>query len=89
MKIKSGFVLQKIVDEYIVVPVGEEADTLHGIIKLNSSGGFLWECLSQKSMTKPELERELRLKYGIDSNKAKRDVEAYIDKLQAICCIEE
>ena len=43
MKIKDNYVLQTMADEYIVVPVGEEADRVHGIIKLNETGAFLWK----------------------------------------------
>lgn len=88
MRIKNNYVIQNIDNEFIVVPVGVETDIVHGVIKLNSSGGFIWNLLSDKDMTKSELEKSLMIEYDIDSQRAAKDVEAFINQLQSIGCIE-
>ena len=45
MKLKSGFVLRKIADHYMAVPVGNRMNDLHGMIALNETGAFIWERL--------------------------------------------
>ena len=46
MKMKDGFVLRKIADQYMAVPIGARAKELHGMIGLNETGAFIWERLS-------------------------------------------
>ena len=43
MKIKSGFIVRKIANQYMAVPVGERSQELHGMIGLNETGAFLWK----------------------------------------------
>ena len=88
MKIKKDYVLQKIADEYIVVPIGEEADRLHGVIRLNDAGAYLWEILEKGVTVKEELQMALMQKYGIERTVACDDVDAYLSKISAIDCIE-
>ena len=54
MKIKSDFVLSKISNENVVVPVGRLGAQMHGMITLNDSGAFLWKQL-QTEKTEDEL----------------------------------
>lgn len=54
MKIKPDFVLSKISNENVVVPVGALGAKMHGMITLNDSGAFLWKEL-QSEKTEEEL----------------------------------
>ena len=49
MKIKSGFAKRNIAGSEIVVPVGENASRFNGMITLNETGSFFWDCLSQET----------------------------------------
>lgn len=88
MKIKDNYVLQEIVDECIVVPVGEETDKFHGVIKLNGSGCFLWKALSQ-TQTVDGIINAMMAEYNVDKDAAREDVEQFLAKLKEIGCIEE
>lgn len=79
MKTKSGFILRAVGDNYIIVPVGAEAQKFNGIIKLNSTGKFLWEKL-EKGTSEEELVKTLVAEYEIDEETAKKDVEAFVKK---------
>lgn len=87
MKIKEGFVLQELVDEYIVVPVGDEADRIHGVIRLNETGAFLWNLLSQKDQTAEDLVTELTREYLTDPDTAKGDVAGFIESIKELGCL--
>ena len=88
MKIKNDYVLQNIADEYLVVPIGEESDRLHGIIKLNEAGAFLWKNMVNKSVSKEEAVNILIRQYNVDPKTALNDVEKFIEQLVLIGCIE-
>lgn len=88
MKIKDNYVLQTMADEYIVVPVGEEADRVHGIIKLNETGAFLWKRMAGEKTSSEELEGILMAEYPVDGNQARKDVAVFIEQLINIGCID-
>lgn len=86
MKIKDNYYLQAVADEFVVVPIAEEADRLHGVIKLNEVGAFLWRRLEQSAST-DDLTSLLMQEYGIDAETARRDVISFLNKLESIGCI--
>lgn len=75
-------------DENIIIPIGKEADQLHGIIRLNDTGAFLWYCLSNGKETNSLLEQALIDKYKIDPSVAREDVLCFINYLKSIGCLE-
>lgn len=87
MRIKDEFVLQELVDEYIVVPVGDEADRMQGIVRLNESGAFLWNLMLQNEQTEETLVNALIEKYGIDLDTAKEDVSSFVNAIKEYGCI--
>ena len=88
MKIKSNYILQEVADEYVVVPIGEESNRIHGIIRLNHTGAFLWNVLTKDDLTQQEIVELLMNKYGIDDLSAQKDVSSFIGVLSSIGCIE-
>lgn len=88
MKIKDGFVFQEIADDYIVVPVGETTNDVHGIIKLNETGAFLWKCMTENDLSFEELAELLVKKYSLGKEDAQKDVNNFIVKLNSFGCLE-
>ncbi len=89
MKIKNNFVLQRIADEYLVVPIIEEADRLQGVIKLNETGALLWKTLEKGVNSKEELEVVILGDYNVNPEKLRNDIDLFLNKLEAIDCIEK
>ena len=56
MRIKQGFMLREVANNFIVVPVGKASEKFRGLITLNSTGAFLWRNLEQET-TKDEIEK--------------------------------
>ncbi len=80
MKIKEGFILQDMGSSYLAVAVGELADSFTSLVKLNSSGAFLWQkALSETTVD--ALAESLVQEYGIDIALAKRDAAAFVETL--------
>lgn len=86
MKINPLFVLREIADEYVVIPVGEQADRLHGMLKLNEEGAFLWK-LMEKDQTEETLFRALLNEYQVEADTAKEDISVFIEELKRIGCL--
>ncbi len=82
MKIKDGFVLRKVCEEFVVVAVGRQTLDFKGIIRLNDTGAFLWEQL-QKECTAAELAAALAAEYAVDADTARADADEFIQSLRA------
>lgn len=87
IKTKPGFLLREIGQTYIVVPVGAEAQKFNGIIKLNKTGKFLWETVSQGIEFDALVEAVLN-EYEIDEEIARRDAQSFVEKANAANLIE-
>ncbi len=81
MKIKGDFVLRKIADSVVVVPVGATAVDFGSMLNLNEIGAFLFELL-QKGASKEELLASMLNEYDVTSEKAEADIDKFIKKLK-------
>ncbi|MBR4868082.1 MAG: PqqD family protein [Clostridia bacterium] len=79
MKIKSGFVLQEVAGQTVVMPVGEGLD-LNMMITLNETGAFLWRQLEEET-DETTLVAALLAEYDVDEQTARTHVKAYVEKL--------
>jgi len=77
MKIKSGFVLEKVGGAYLAVAVGSRTKDFNGLVRMNGTGAFLWELLSKKEMTKEELLSAVLAEYDVGEEQVKGDIEAF------------
>ena len=59
MKIKDGFILEKVGESYMAVAVNRRTSDFSGLVRLNSTGAFLWEIASKRDVTREELCDEL------------------------------
>ena len=89
MRVKCSFVLQEIMDDCIIVPIGSEADRLGGVLRVNSTGAFIWNLLSKSNVEKKKLIEEVSREYGIAKDIADKDVEVFLNKLEALGCLEQ
>lgn len=87
IKTKPGFLLREIGQTYIVVPVGAEAQKFNGIIKLNKTGKFLWETVSQGIEFEDLIDAILN-EYDIDDEVARKDAQSFVEKASAANLIE-
>jgi hypothetical protein len=88
MKIKKGFMVRKIVDLWIVVPLGERVVDFNGILTLSDSAARLWNRLEAGSATRDELLAELTDTYDVDAETAAADLDAFFESLTVAGLIE-
>lgn len=81
MKVKKDFILRKVSDSYIVVPVGEAVVDFSGMVNLNESGACLFEAL-QKGATEDELVEALLSEYDVEETVARADVKRFISMVK-------
>ena len=78
MKLKSGFVLEQVGGAYLAVAVGDRAEEFKVLIKLKSTGAFLWQRIAERDVTEDDLVAALLETYDVTPEVAKRDVVGFI-----------
>ncbi|HOA84802.1 MAG: PqqD family protein [Clostridiales bacterium] len=82
MKIKGGFILSKVGEDFVAMPAGELSGEFTNLIILNSTGAFLWERLATENGTDEEsLLQALLAEYEIDEQTAQTDISNFLKKL--------
>ena len=82
MRIKEGFIVKKIIDDYIVVPTGDNIVDFAVAVSLNESGAFLWEMLKEETDENALVSALLQEFEGVDETTAKADVAEFLTMLQ-------
>lgn len=82
MKRSADFLLQDVAGTLVIVPVGAAVSGFPGMITLNATGAYIWELLEQEQ-TVESLVDALTARYDVSTEKARADVEAFVDRLKA------
>ncbi len=88
MKAKNGFVLRKVVDEQILMPVGDNIGQFNGTVLMNDVSAFVWEKM-QEPVTKEELLQAVLSEFEVDEETASRDLDELLEKFTGLGIIEE
>ncbi len=81
MKLKDGFVLEQVGSSYLAVAVGERAETVNALIRLNGSGAFLWRLIAERDMTEAELLDAMLGEYDVSAEIAAADIKKFLKQL--------
>lgn len=81
MRISDQYMLRQVADEYLVIPVGEAALKVRGLIGLSESGSLLYRKL-QSGCTEEALVHALLAEYDIDADTARADTRAFLDQMR-------
>lgn len=89
MKIKNGFFLSEMGEEFVIIAMNEKAkETFSGMLRLNSTGAFLWNKL-QSDISENDLAKALENEYSLDSSVAVADCSDFLKTLRGVGLIEE
>ena len=82
MKLKDGFVLTDVGENKVAVPVGERAKDIKGIIRMNDTAVFIWNCLAEGLEKEEIADRMLKEYDGLDHETAICSVGEMIEKMK-------
>ena len=86
-KASENMLLREIAGEHLLIPVGEIAMSVHGMISLSESGLLLWKKLQQECLETDLVDCILN-EYDIDRETAAADVHEFLEKIKNIGIIE-
>lgn len=82
MKIKKGFVLEKVGDSYLACATGKLAREFSGLVKLNETGAFIWSIFADGDISIDAAAEKMIAEYDITKEIAIRDIEAFAENLK-------
>lgn len=88
LKVSDKFILRTIADENLLIPVGEAAVTVKGLIALSESGMLLYHKLKD-GCSKQMLVKTLTGEYDVSESVAAEDVEAFLDQMRQLHILVE
>lgn len=88
MKLKNGFEIVKIVDDYMLVPVGDQMEQFNGTVVLNEVSAFLLEKMKD-DITEEELLKYVIDEYDVDEERARKDIADTIKQMIEIGIVHE
>lgn len=81
MRRNENFILRQTADLMVILPVGEASVRFPGMISVNETGAFLWEELEHEH-TADTLAEGLTREYEVELPTARRDTDAFLEKLR-------
>ena len=88
MKAKPGFVLRNVVDEYILMPTGDNIGKFNGTILLNEVSALVWEKL-QNPVSRDDLLKAILDEFEVEKAVASADLDALLETLKGYGVIED
>lgn len=88
MKANDQFILRTIAGERLLIPVGEAALSVKGMIALSESGVLIYEKL-KCGCTKDELIAALTSEYEVSEEEAARDTDTFLDQMRQLNMLVE
>ena len=88
MRVKDSYILKKVSDSWVVLPLGGTKSTFNGMIMLNETGAYLWNIL-KVGTDREGLITALTSQYDVDSNQAAADVDSFLAAIRPADCLEE
>lgn len=88
MKAKPGFVLRNVVDEYILMPTGDNIGKFNGTVLLNEVSALVWEKL-QNPVSRDDLLKAILDEFEVEKAVAAADLDALLKRLKEFNVIED
>ena len=87
MKVKDNFILRRIAGESLLIPAGEAALSVKGLIALSESGCLLYERL-RRECSRQDLIDLLTGEYEVTEQTVGADVDAFLEKMRLLDMLE-
>ena len=83
----KNFVKRKIGTQFVIVAVGEATKLFNGMISVNGTGSFIWDCL-ERDITMEQLVAALTEHYDVAAEVAQSDAAEFIQTLKGVGALE-
>ena len=88
MKTNKDFMLREVAGEYILIPTGNAAQKINGMIRLTDTAAFIWKQVDGAADL-AEIERKIMDEFDVDAKTAKQDVHGFMKGLYIYNIIQD
>lgn len=88
MRVSDQFILREIAGDHILIPVGEVAISVKGLIALSESGAFLYQRLKEEC-TREALIAALTAEYEVSEAEAAQDIDEFLNQMRQLKMLVE
>lgn len=88
MKVRNNFILRKIAEDYLLIPVGETALKVQGMVAISESGCMLYQML-QNGCGKEDLLTAMLREYEISPETAAEDIDSFLEQMRQLEMLDE
>lgn len=88
MKVSNKFIARTVANEHLLIPVGEAALTVKGLVAMSESGAMLYEKL-KTGCSREDLIAALRSEYDVPEAVAARDTDAFLNQMGQLSILIE
>lgn len=83
MRVSDQFILRTIADEHLLIPVGQAAMHIKGLIALSESGALLYNRLKD-GCSRDDLVAVLTEEYDVSIEEAGRDTDDFLNQMRSL-----
>ena len=87
MRIRGEYVLREIGGDHILIPIGNTAMEMNGLITMDEVGIEIWKGI-EKHLSEREILQDILDKYEVEAEEAERDMMDFIKKLKDADLVE-
>ena len=81
IRARQGFLMQKMLDDYMIIAIGESAEKFRSIIQTNETGAFYWKMI-EKGTTPGEMVSAAMERYeDLDEPTARQDINEFLTSI--------
>lgn len=88
MKVSEQFILRTIAGDHLLIPVGDAAIHVKGLIVLSESGALLYNKL-RDNCSRDSLIAALMSEYEVPRDEAARDTDEFLDRMRQLNMLVE
>ena len=81
IKAKKDFILYKMIDDYMIIAVGDSSNSFRAILKTNETGAFYWQMLKEGTTREEMLRAALNRYEDLDENIAMQDIDEFLENV--------
>ena len=81
IRAREGFMIQKMLNDYMIIAVGENAKSFHSIIQTNETGAFYWHMIEKGTTPEQLIQAALERFEDLDESTARQDILEFLDSI--------
>ena len=81
IRAKQGFIMQKMLNDYMIIATGENADTFRSIIQTNETGAFYWQMIEKGTTLGKLISAAMERYEDLDEATARQDINEFLESI--------